>query len=126
MATVKNNASKLELAYLELSAHMQCASDAKAVLETSVQVMETGDLPPEVVTARHGMKLLDCAYNGLDAAIGRLPVESHAKVASAAMKAPTDSERKLVPFDDVVRRLVNSPPAPTPKKVKPKRKKSKK
>lgn len=56
----------------ELFAILLRLSDAKAVIETAVLVLESGDMPPEVVTARHGMKLLSAAYDELDSAIGRI------------------------------------------------------
>jgi hypothetical protein len=55
----------------ELGAILGRFSDARAVIETAVQVMEGGDYPPEVVTARHGLKLLGAVYDELDRAIMR-------------------------------------------------------
>lgn len=57
----------------ELFAILGRVSDAKAVIETAVTVMiDTGDIPPEVITAQHGLKLLDAAYDELDSAVGRV------------------------------------------------------
>lgn len=66
-------ARSMEVAQRELRSILGRVSDAKAVIETAVIVlMETGDIPPEVVTAQQGLNMLHDAYNELDAAIGQL------------------------------------------------------
>lgn len=64
--------ARTEAAQVELHSILGRVSDARAVIETAVQVMEGGDIPPEVVAARHGLRMLAAAYDELDAAIGRI------------------------------------------------------
>ena len=51
-------------------------SDAQAVIETAVIVMEGKGTGPEPVAARQGLIMLAAAYNEFDSVIGRLSERS--------------------------------------------------
>jgi len=66
MATRKDNAARKRSPSVELSEILGRLADARSVIETACRAMEAEDCADEIVTLRHGLRMLDRVYNELD------------------------------------------------------------